>query len=507
MKYITKNKIFAILVLLCFFGCSEKYLETDPDGILVGEQVKQALENDPESVLGPLMTGLYTTTFIQGTGGTIREDDFGQKSTDICLDFMSCDLASSGTPGFFMGVYDFLYQSRTGVNADMIWRYYYKIIKGANTIFDLLGSDETLPKDDLVRVYYGQAKVMRAYAYFYLVNLYQHPYSDKKNAPGVPVYRSQINMKPKQQSTVKEVYDLIISDLEESIVALDHFDRGTNKTKIDKSVALGFLAYSYLMRGEEGDYQKAADAAGQVLESGKFPLTTMEEVLNSGFNSLNSGSWMWGIDLTVENTQKESSFWGSMDYFTNGWCIKGYVKMIDADLYAEIPATDSRKKQFGSPITGIIGEMPLAPIYKFYDLGRIPGGDKLYTNDLVYMRVEEIVLLRAEALARLGDTSGAKTTLKSLLDLRDRDAADNLDNLNNEELLETIRFNWRVEMWGEGKTFFAVKRYKKTVHRSAVSGNHLYHAGESFPYNYERMIFEIPEYEQVNNTNLVSQQQ
>ncbi|MDR0864240.1 MAG: RagB/SusD family nutrient uptake outer membrane protein [Candidatus Symbiothrix sp.] len=489
-----------LLGWMMFTTCSD-YLNTEHGGFLLEEQLQQSFKENQASILDNLMNGIYTTTFMAGTGGTVRSDDFGQKSIDICLDFMCGDLASTGNVAFFMGVYKYLYQARTGVNAGIIWRYYYSIINGANKIFDLLGSDTNLPENPTACVYYAQAKVMRAYAYFYLVNLYQHPYSDKKDAPGVPVYRSQVDMKPQRQSTVKEVYDLLISDLEDAVVALENYDRGKNKTKIDKNVTLGFLAYAYLTRGEAGDYQKSADAARSVIESGKFALMTEKEVIESGFSSLNISSWIWGIDLTIENTPKDFSFWGNMDCFTNGWCVKGYQKMIDADLYIEIPATDVRKKQFGSPFTGVIGEPPLAPINKFYDSERIYGGDKLYTNDLVYMRIEEMYLVLAEALARLGKSEESLLSLKSLMSLRNPSA--NLTNLSNAELLETIWFNWRAEMWGEGKTYFAMKRFKKTVRRAA---NHSQRAGESFSYNYERMIFEIPEYEWVNNPNLVQQQ-
>ena len=257
------------------------------------------------------------------------------------------------------------------------------------------------------------------------------------------------------------------------------------------------------MRGEADDYRKAAAAANKVITSGVFPLMTADDVIRSGFRSINIPSWIWGIDLTIENTGSLVTFWGHMDYYTYSYCYAGNIKIIDADLYASIPESDIRKQQFGAPESQEIGASPLAPIYKFYDAGRIPGGDRAWTNDEVYMRVEEMYLIRAEALARAGDASGAKAALKALLDLRDPVAAENLASLTDAQLLEAIYFNWRVEMWGEGRTLFAVKRYKKTVQRAA---NHVLHPGESFAYNYERMIFEIPENEQINNPNLVPQQ-
>ncbi|GHV55557.1 membrane protein [Bacteroidia bacterium] len=500
-----KKLLFATLLFIV--GCSENFLITEPEGSISGNQLDNMANQNLINMIAPLIQGLYRTTFESGTGGTIRGDDYGQKSVDLCMDVMSCDVGSTGTTGLcFTDVYNYQAQASTGINTDMIWRYYYTLIKGANKIFDTLDGDAQIPENDIAKSYYGQAKIIRASSYFYLVNLYQHPYSDRKDASGVPVYRTQKELEPHAQSSVREVYNLIITDLEDAIVALENFDRGADKLKADKYVANGFLAYTYLMRGEDGDCAKAAEAAGKVIDSGKFPLMTAEEIINSGFRSVNTGSWLWGVNMTIENTQGSMHFWGNMDYFSYGYCFRGAIRVIDADLYESIPDSDIRKQQFGNPASGNAGEAPLAAFCKFYDAQRIPGGDRVYTNDLLYMRSEEMVLIKSEALARLGNTAASSKSLKPLISLRDQIAAAHLENLNNDELLETIWFNWRTELWGEGKTYLAMKRYKKTMHRSSQPKNHIFLAGKSFPYNYERMIFEIPEYEWLNNPNLVPQQ-
>jgi hypothetical protein len=498
------NKIKTLIWLLAgvmFASCSEKYLDADSTHYISNEQLEQMAESNPAKALEPLVAGLYYNTFAMKTGGSTRPDDFGQKAVDISLDLMSCDMSVAMVHAWFLGVYNYTHQVRTGINADIVWRYYYKIVRGSNEILDIIGSDEEMPQDPIARACFGQAKSMRAYAYFYLVNLYQHPYSDKKDAPGVPVYRTQKEMSPHVQSTVKEVYELIISDLEDAIIALEGLERGDNKSKIDQYVALGLLANAYLMRGETGDYQKAADAAGKVIDSGKFPLMTADEVINSGFNSINLNSWIWGMDLTSDNNTADYTFWSHVDYYTFGYTYRGVIKGIDIDLYSAIPTSDVRKNQFGSPQSDVVGELPLAPFRKFYNASRKQGGQIIVTDDIVYMRAEEMVLIQAEALARLGNIPASLKSLKSLTSLRD--PATNLENLSNDELLETIWLNWRVEMWGEGRTYFAMKRFKKTMHRAE---NHVYHAGESFPYNYERMIYAIPESEHINNHYLVNQQ-
>ena len=480
----TRKFIIILLptLILCFGNCAGDFLDSEPSGYLSGEEAK--------ANLGVLVNGLYLSTFLGGTGGTGGHDDFGQKSNDICLDLMSGDMVLNGENyGWFYDVYDFTDQNSTGGRAYSAWRYYYRLINATNAIFDLLGSDEVAPRDNAdYKTYFGQTKVIRAYCYFYLVNLYQHRYQDRVNNPGVPVYRTQETLEVHGQSTVKEVYELIVKDLKEGVEALNGYDR-PSKSKIDNSVAYSYLAYAYLSMGE---YEKAVEAADHVIN--KFPVMTAKQVTESGFSSLDMPSWIWGVYITLDNTQQLQSFWGHMDYFTYSYAWAGDAKIIDSDLWASIPVTDVRKNQFDAD--------SYMPIWKFYDRGRTAGGDRQWRNDLVYLRVEEMILIKAEALARLNRDVEAKAALKTLLDNRDTAAASALAAKTHDELMEAIYYNWRVEMWGEGKLFFALKRFGKTAVRGS---NHFVRAGQSFPYNDQRMIFAIPEREVLNNPYLQPQ--
>ena len=483
----TRKFIIILLptLIFCFGNCSGDFLDREPSGYLSGEEAKKNLD----SSLPPFVDGLYLSTFLGGTGG---HNDFGQKSNDICLDLMSGDMLLNGdTYGWFYDVYDMIEQHITATRSYMLWRYYYRIINAANTVFDLFTSDEVIPSSDkpAQRAYFGQTKVMRAYCYFYLVNLFQHRYQDKLNNPGVPVYRSQETLEVHGQSTVKEVYEFIVKDLTDAIEALDGYER-PSKGKADINVAYSYLAYAYLSMGE---YAKAAEAADHVIN--KFPVMTAKEVIESGFNSLEDiKSWIWGADININNTGALLTFWGHMDYFTYSYAFAGDAMVIDADFYATIPTTDVRKGQFDSG--------NYMPIWKFYDAARVPGGDRQWTNDLVYLRVEEMILIKAEALARANQDAAAKDALKLLLDNRDTAAASALATMTHEELMEAIYYNWRIEMWGEGKLFFALKRFGKTAVRGS---NHISKKGQSFPYNDQRMIFAIPEREVINNPYLQPQ--
>ena len=102
----------------------------------------------------------------------------------------------------------------------------------------------------------------------------------------------------------------------------------------------------------------------------------------SGFRSINIGSWMWAFDITKDNTGGLPTFWGQVDYFTYSYCSAGDYKMIDHNLYNEIPETDTRKQWFHPSV--------LISWYKFYDAGRKAMGDRTWTNDIVYIYITAV---------------------------------------------------------------------------------------------------------------------
>jgi hypothetical protein len=196
---------------------------------------------------------------------------------------------------------------------------------------------------------------------------------------------------------------------------------------------------------------------------------------------------MWGVDLNDEIGLGLVSWWGQMDYYSYSYPAFGDAKSMDQTLFDAIPATDSRKEQFlNSP--GVYEH--LMPLFKFYDADRERyGSSRIVKADYVYMRVAEMHLLAAEFAAKAGNEGEAKTNLKALVGQRVTDAS-YIDQLSGPSLNSEIYLQTRIELWGEGKSYLAMKRNKATVTRGS---NHLSFVGEAIPYNDERLTFEIPE--------------
>lgn len=483
-----KKGIIYILSISCLFqiGCSDDFLETEPSEQLSLEQIAEGAKTNPDIVAGTI-TGLYALMYLPGTGGLENnDDDFGQKGVDIWSDMLSGDIAHQST--VFEWYRDFsALQSTTDFTADenfQVWRYYYRIIRSTNSVIASLGGNDATPELTENKHFMGQAKAMRAYCYFYLSQLYADSYDPAKEI--LPLYITPTIIAQAKAKT-SDIFAQIIGDLEDSISLLDDFNRQF-KNEINVSVAKSLLAYTYAAMGE---YSKTKTLTQEVIETGEF--TIMDEAsMTGGFNDINTLGWMWGIDLTPEMNLSLATWWAQMDVFTFGYQSSGNEKAIDNNLFDLIPDDDVRKNQF---------DEDLLPSNKFYDPAREWDGQRPVVTDYLYMRISEIYLLNAEAAAKENMEMDAKTSLRAVISQRVPDAS-YIDNLTGQALLDEIYLQTRIELWGEGKSYLALKRNKGTVTRGP---NHLTFVGEEINYDDDRLSLEIPQSEIQNNTFINSQ--
>lgn len=508
-----KIKIYSLVfaVALVMTGCSKDFLETQPS-----ENASQGQLGDADPMV--LMRGVYTTMFSNGSGGSdLEHTDFGHKGYDIFGDMLMGDMVLAAyNYGWYSDIAE--HTSTTNFAEDsnsLVWRFYYRIIFGANTVMDIYGGEEPVLEDEAAEHIYGQAKTMRAFAYFYLANYFGEGYSASE--PILPLV-TNLDATAQPLSTTAEVYDLVIKDLTEAIGYLDGFTR-SYRNQVNQGVARGILAYAYAAKG---DYANVKAVTETIINSGNFSLMQANQLVGGldldgdgevsftegGFNSIENTDWMWGQNLTKANNLDLVSWWGQMDLYTYSYASVGDVKQISTELYEAIPANDIRKQQF---VDTIDAPLPLVSepngeyiaTNKFYAPGRAYQGKRYITFDYIYMRVEEMYLLNAEAKANLGDLPGAKARLKELLDIRMPAAGDAdayLSAINGQQaLLDEIYLQTRIEFWGEGKSYLAMKRNEATV---TLPSNHISSAGAVIPYSADKMSFDIPEDEVLNNPNI-----
>lgn len=499
-------------ILLSGVSCSEEFLEKEPSQFLTADQVEDAAAVN-EDVLAGTLAGIYSLQFDAGSGGTGSHTDFGHKSYDIFGDMLAGDMALSVSSfGWyrasiteFQAPLDF-----TDLTNYQPWRYYYRIVRSANVVIDALGGQDSEPELQANKYIMGQTKALRAHSYFYLTQYYQNSYDPSEEI--LPLYDESTDENgPKVAAS--EIYALMEKDLNEAISLLDGFTRSA-KNQINQDVAKGILAYVLASKDNNEDWQKVKTLTDEIIASG-YPimdslevapddradvvLTRNDTINGGGFNDVNTPGWMWGVDLTTDSGVGLLSFWGQIDYFSYSYAGYGDYKAMDSDLYDQMSDDDVRKRQFHhNPGSSNY----LQPWGKFYDPARVPRGPSTtITLDLVYMRVAEMYLLNAEAAANLGRDTEARTSLEALLEKRVDDPS-YIDDLSGQALLDEIYLQTRLELWGEGKVYLAMKRNQATTVRGP---NHLSFVGEPIPYDDERMTFEIPESEILYNPFITTQ--
>lgn len=488
-----KKSVLKLIGLGCLViglhSCEEDFLDQQPTQFISETELGEVVNLNPGLVQGSV-DGIYTTMFTSGTGGTGGHDDFGQKAYDIFSDMLCSDMALSGS------VYGWYRASITEMQATQdftytdnfqTWSYYYGQILNANLAMSNLGGADADPTNPDARALLGQALASRAHSFFMLAQLYADDYV--ADQPILPLY-DRLTAETLPKSTQAEVYGLIESDLNRAIVLLEDYTQGS-KAQIDKYIAHGILAYAIAAQRSRWD-EVAAAANFAKSNSVLMPNTADTFGILGGFNEVGNPSWMWGVDINENSGVGLLSWWGQVDFFSYSYAAVGDTKVMDEGLYNSMRADDIRRDQFfATP-----GANYLQPLFKQYDADRVPFGTSTQVKaDYVYMRHAEMVLLEAEALAKSGQDGAARNVLHSLVDNRVDDPS-YIDALSGQALIDEIYMQTRWELWGEGKSYFAMKRNQATITRGS---NHLSFVGESISHNDNRLTFEIPQREIQDN--------
>ena len=557
----TTNKIQIALVLaatLIFGSCADSYLQTDPAGSTI-------TQTQYETISGRLrgaMLGIYSLMY-----GYSDHDAFGFRSIDMYGDLLSGDMAlTARNYGWF---FQDEQQETRSERSGYLWVLYYRMLYNINceiaeakkeTLIDSVSvyglpesgylysvndNGDTLHVytewDAEVANYYAQALTMRAYIYSALTRFFcptmSHVYDagfNITNYPAFPTY-DENNFdtgEAQPMAMLSDVYAQVENDLETAIAYFDAFGpyyNRENKLEVNADIARGILAYSYLNKARltNKDYDetmplvvepmtKALQYAEEIINAGNYTIIPNKNLYSTGFNDVNDPSWMWGENVSVETATGLASFFGQVDIHSYSYAWSGDTKAIDKFLYEQIPSWDGRKYWFNDG--SLNPSYLLCPDGKFFSAAsphstKADDIDREWLSDNVFMRIESIYLIAAEAAYYLQDQNKAVFYLDAILSQRlnpyNEEAATEYNSFKAEitadrhKLFMEIYRNWRLEMWGEGyglQTFRrlsynyddenAGSRDHQKVYRGA---NHLYNAGKAIEYEDETVYtMDIP---------------
>ena len=530
------NRYFAALLggtMLLTTSCSD--LDTNPSGSTMGDgQLNEVLSQDP-SKLKSEVSGMYANMIAYGAiiqwAGSTRHFDFGYASTMLMMDASGQDEPSQVSGyNWYNKPLRFVDRTANSETTYFIWNQCYKNIKVAN---DVLKSVDLENLSDVAKSYVGQAYAMRAFEYFTLIQIYQFSYKGHEDAAGVPIVtektaEAEANNNPR--AAVKDVYKQIMDDLNTAIDYLT--DSRSAKSEINRQVAYGLRARVNLVMQNWSD--AAADA--KKAAEGYTPLSK-DAAAAPGFNDVSASNWIWGNIVDESNDIVQSgilNFPSMMCSFTgNGYSPTYACRMINSKLWKEIPSTDVRKgwwidENLNSPIVNpkyVVhkeDEDEDGKVVKYLAVYNQTGdevaditepytnvkfgayknqyGNELNACDIPLMRVEEMILIQAEATAMGGNVEEGKRILENFVRTY-RDPSCTCNATTAEGVQDAVWFQRRVELWGEGFSFTDLLRLKKPLDRTGAN----YEVSVRFKLPAESPIFLylIPEDEENHNEALV----
>lgn len=244
MKYIYKT--LTLIALFFFVSCND-YLDIDPKGFVIPNEVR-----DFDIMLNGSNYTIHTTTDEDVL--FLTADDF-QATTAKLGDIANPDNRK-------LKLYTWASNLFSGTRSQSAWNKPYANIFTYNTVlegvYDAPLTNGYVAKDK--NRIAAEAKVGRAYEYWLLVNTFAKHFNKATASSdlGVPLITkpraSALDNPPR--ASIQEVYDFIINDVEDAIPHLP--SKAINNVRPSKTTAYGFLARFYL---SIGNYEKALENA------------------------------------------------------------------------------------------------------------------------------------------------------------------------------------------------------------------------------------------------------
>lgn len=487
MKTIFKPSLWLALAAgVAMTGCID---EVQPSSSVSQEQLDSSIKAAEASIYA--MPGYMPNYDTSGYDpGSTSHIDFGYSSFMHVRDCMTGDMPKPPTGYDRYSLWAEAYVTDGLAYTQLIWNYYYKQILTTNLAAKNYDKDSENP---VVRGARAVAMAFRAMLYLDLARWYEflpNEMTSSTTAEGnnvlnltVPIVTEETteeDARNNPRATREKMFEFIKSDLDYAVENID-YSTFSSRTLPDKGCAYGLLARLYMW---VEDYTKAAEYADLAISaSGCTPLSQAAWTdPASGFNSVN-GAWMWAMKFEKENDAVQTAICNWISMVSNealfGYAGVGATVFIDKSMYDRISDTDFRKLSWvapaGSPLADKISYCNPSVSKKAYASVKFrPGEGNISTYDVgsavavPLMRVEEMYLIKAEALAH-GNVAAGKTAIEDFMKYRDPEYS--CTATSQDDLVEEIVFQKRVELWGEGQTLFDLKRLNYSVTRAYPGTN------------------------------------
>ncbi|RYU78559.1 RagB/SusD family nutrient uptake outer membrane protein [Hymenobacter persicinus] len=316
----------------------------------------------------------------------------------------------------------------TSEYVDDAWSSNYTGIFRANVLLDQLAQNGSVLTDDARNRMEGEAKFLRAFYYFNLVQYFGPvPLVDK---PLDPAAVRTINRTP-----VAEVYDLIIRDLQTAGDKLSSSYTGADVGRATKWAAKGMLARVYITRsgpthGIDGpgrgtnDYAAANTLLDEIINSKLFTFLPVYADIFSYTNENNKEvlfdiqyiSGGTGLGASYPSILVTGNYFNSVVANTSGFSTGDELRAASDNLINTYAQNDLRRAQalqvgFTVPASGSTPAVtePRAAFKKYLDVPKRGSSRTDWSINFIVLRYTDILMMKAECVLKgggAGDVDG-----------------------------------------------------------------------------------------------------
>lgn len=497
-----KSKILAALALssaamLSFTSCIE---EVQPNGSNV---TTDQLQSSPTAGISTL-TAIPSMILYCGADNTDRHSDIGYAGMMIMRDRMTGDMCINPN-GTNYDQFSMWAQNRIQsgyFTPQLITLYLGKLVLTCNKAAEAY--PETV-EDEYSKGARAVALTYRALAYLDCARWFEYLPCDATSPitasgndvtgltyPIVTEKTTQEEARNNPRATRAQMAEFILSDLDYAEENIQYIpDELDAQTYGSLGVVYGLKARLYMWLEDYANAKKYADLA--IAESGKTPLTEAQWTdPKTGFNTPTSNnSWMLSCQLTSENRAVTSGILNFTSFMTPEpaytYSAAGACFTPDANFYKRVDNNDFRKLSWVPVTISLLKKVQLNGIttnaekldfksaYKYCVIKFRPGEGNLvdYTvasaTALPLMRIEEMHFISIESAAHLNAAEGKQALVDFMKTYRNPTYTCKVSS--QEDVVEEIVFQKRVEFWGEGQTLWDIKRLNYSVTRGYKGTN------------------------------------
>jgi hypothetical protein len=391
-KYI----LMSCFILMFTAACNDDLLDTQPE-----TSIPESIAfSTPEKILAQtnnLYKQLQNQSFYGGRFIVFNEqraDQFGQNDGN----------AATGSAVWNQNV------ASTNDFVNNVWSVGYTAINASNILISKMNETTVISKE-LAKNYIAEAKFVRAFCYFSLIQTYAKPYNQDKSSLGLPLRLTAITTSGNNdlaRSSVEMVYNQILKDLDEAEIDLpvSYATSLLNTSRAKKVTAIALKTRILLV---QNNFDKVISEAKKIVSATvpfQYSEGTLTQKLEPNYTAIFGGSYtgteaVFSIPFANSTTETPSAQYAlAYNYLTQPIIFLAAEGIVSNPVFSSV--SDAR--------SGLIGTSAAnQKVLKKFNVTTAP-----FRDYVPVIRYAEILLNYAEAAANTNDLVQATALLKAV---------------------------------------------------------------------------------------------